>query len=118
MLSFLRMQNGSLISRTTRDALKFTYNHFPGLELVFRCRQAAGAQVRWRRDGKELFYIAPNGELMAVSFDAARIGSPVPLFLSHVGALQDVSLSHYIPSLDGERFIMDTAVEETRRQSP
>jgi hypothetical protein len=34
----------------------------------------------------------------AVSFDAARIGTPVPLFLTHMGAFQDLSLPHDIAS--------------------
>jgi len=29
-----------------------------------------------------------------------------------VGAFQDVSLPHYLPSQDGQRFLMDTVVEE------
>jgi Tol biopolymer transport system component len=85
---------------------------FPGPGARIPVSTGGGAQVRWRHDGKELFYIAPNGELMAVSFDAARIGSPVRLFLAHVGAFQDISLPHYIPSPDGQRFLMDTVVEE------
>ena len=85
---------------------------FPGPGARIPVSTGGGAQVRWRRDGKELFYIAANGELIAVSFDAGRIGSPVRLFLAHVGAFQDISLPHYIPSLDGQRFLMDTAVEE------
>jgi len=93
---------------------------FPGPAVRLPISTSGGAQVRWRRDGKELFYIAPDGELMAVSFDGgsslgqpARIGNPVPLFLARVGAFQDISLPHYIPSPDGQRFLMDTAVEES-----
>ncbi len=44
-----------------------------------------GAQARWRRDGKELFYIALDGRLMAVPIRIAstpqtiEAGSPGPL---------------------------------------
>jgi len=39
-----------------------------------------GAQVRWRPDGKELFYIAPGGTLMAedvhVTGSSFEVGAP------------------------------------------
>ena len=47
---------------------------------------AGGSQPRWRRDGQELFYIAPDTRLMAVPIalgkDGQTIepGTPVPLF--------------------------------------
>ena len=50
-----------------------------------------GAQVRWRRDGSELFYIARDGRLIAVPIRFApdsqtcKIGIPVPLFATSVG---------------------------------
>jgi dipeptidyl aminopeptidase/acylaminoacyl peptidase len=78
---------------------------------------SGGAQVRWRADGKELFYIAPDGKLMAVSLQTDSSGTPkpgnaVPLFLTHVGAVEDLSRTHYAPSSDGQKFLMDTIVEE------
>ena len=43
-----------------------------------------GEEVRWRRDGKELYYVALDGMLMAVPVDASAgrsgFGTPVPLF--------------------------------------
>jgi Tol biopolymer transport system component len=78
-----------------------------------------GAQVRWRRDGKELFYITLDGRLVAVPFSiasggqVAENGSPVQLFPARVGAIQDISLPEYTVSADGQRFLMDTALEET-----
>ena len=33
-----------------------------------------GAQPRWRRDGKDLFYLALDGRLMAVSVNATPAG--------------------------------------------
>jgi hypothetical protein len=51
---------------------------------------AGGTQVRWPRDGKELFYIALDGRLMAVPIrtladgSAPRAGTPVPLFATRI----------------------------------
>jgi serine/threonine protein kinase len=77
-----------------------------------------GAQVRWRRDGKELFYIALDGRLMAVPvrLDSARqtieAGVPAPLFATRVGgAVQGGNNQQYVVSPDGQRFLMSTVTE-------
>ena len=79
-----------------------------------------GAQVRWRPDGRELFYIALDGRLMAVPITYAaggrriEAGVPVPLFTTRVGgALQGPNQQQYVVSTDGQRFLMST-VTETR----
>jgi hypothetical protein len=76
--------------------------------------------VRWRGDGKELYYIALDGRLMAVPirFDSAPnsidAGVPVPLFETRVGgAIQGGLLQEYAASADGQRFLMNT-LPETR----
>jgi eukaryotic-like serine/threonine-protein kinase len=78
-----------------------------------------GAQVRWRRDGKELFYIALDGRLMAVPVTlssnayGAEAGTPVPLFVTHIGGAVQSPLKHqYVVSPDGQRFLMSTVPEE------
>jgi Tol biopolymer transport system component len=91
---------------------------FPGPGAKSRVSINGGAQVRWRGDGKELFYITLDGRLVAVPFSVAsngqvaETGSPIPLFPARVGAIQDMSLQEYIVSSDGKRFLMDTALEE------
>ncbi|MBI4472755.1 MAG: protein kinase [Acidobacteria bacterium] len=78
-----------------------------------------GAQVRWRRDGKELFYVALDGRLMAVSIRTAsngktlEAGTPVPLFNTRIGgAVQGNDRQQYMVSPDGRRFLMSTLTEE------
>jgi serine/threonine protein kinase/Tol biopolymer transport system component len=93
---------------------------FPHQGGKWQISSAGGAQVRWRRDGKELFYIALDGRLMAVStrtaahsetFDA---GAPVPLFRTRLGgAVQAINRQQYIVSADGQRFLMNTLTEES-----
>ena len=78
-----------------------------------------GAQVRWRGDGKELFYIALDERLMAVPIrlpsggENVDVGTPVPLFVTRVGgSVQSPLPSQYVVSPDGQRFLMSTVAPE------
>jgi len=78
-----------------------------------------GAQLRWRRDGKELFYVALDGRLMAVPIrlaangKAIEPGAPLALFATHLGgAIQPTLKPQYAVSRDGQRFLMNTITEE------
>ncbi len=77
-----------------------------------------GSQPRWRRDGKELFYFAPDTTLMAVPVTGAstfQLGVPQALFrttiLGGTGGGPSVAW-RYDVSLDGQRFLINTALEE------
>jgi eukaryotic-like serine/threonine-protein kinase len=71
-----------------------------------RVSTEGGGAPKWRRDGKELFYVAPNRSLMAVQImpgvDLA-VGLPQPLF--DLGDFQP-DLDEYAPSRDGQRFLV------------
>jgi eukaryotic-like serine/threonine-protein kinase len=72
-----------------------------------------GSDPRWRGDGNELFYIAPDGMLMAVdtgSDSNLDLGRPRPLFhVSDVSA-QPPYLSVYNVDAGGERFLVRVPV--------
>jgi serine/threonine protein kinase/dipeptidyl aminopeptidase/acylaminoacyl peptidase len=77
-----------------------------------------GLQPRFRADGKEIFYIAPDGRLMAVplrySSDNQTVepGTPVPLFLTRVSSTAiGGSGEEYTVSADGQRFLMNAFTE-------
>jgi serine/threonine protein kinase len=79
-----------------------------------------GAQVRWRADGKELFFIGLDDQLMAVTLRVASDGTsieadaPTPLFRTRVGGALTVNgLPHYALSRDGRRFLMNTVTDNT-----
>jgi eukaryotic-like serine/threonine-protein kinase len=75
---------------------------------------SGGAQVRWRREGKELFYIALDGRLTAVPIQVdgsgqIEPGAPMPLFATRVGgAVQALERQQYVVAPDGQRFLMST----------
>jgi hypothetical protein len=86
---------------------------FPGPGARIPISTHGGAQMRWRRDGKELFYLALDGRLMAVPIRpgphaALEPGEPVPLFAARVGEgpLQSGYNPSYDISPDGQRFLM------------
>jgi len=75
---------------------------------------AGGSKPRWSRDGKELYYIAQDGKIMATPVrigDTFEPGIPVPLF--------DVHTAGFFPydvSADG-RFLINTPVETAQATS-
>jgi Tol biopolymer transport system component len=87
----------------------------PGGKLVIST--AGGYQPRWRRDGKELYYIAPDNRLVAVSIQLASNGqaleasAPVPLFGMRIVGPVDGDIWYMIPS-SGQRFLVTTIREE------
>jgi hypothetical protein len=73
-----------------------------------------GTHVRWRPDGRELFYLAPDERLMAVPIAVGAdgqldAGAPVPLFATRFGPLY-TEFPQYTAVADG-RFLMNVAIE-------
>ena len=63
-----------------------------------RVSREGGTRPRWRRDGRELFFLGPDGRLMSVPFEGAP-GAPRMLF-------QAVNIVDYDPAADGARFLV------------
>jgi hypothetical protein len=72
-----------------------------------------GFEPSWRRDGNELFYLAPNGGLMSVvltASDVVKASRSTELFRTQVpGNSQSLGTS-YAATADGRRFLVPTAV--------
>ncbi|HYG81117.1 MAG TPA: protein kinase, partial [Pyrinomonadaceae bacterium] len=87
---------------------------FPASGGKWQVSNGGGGSPRWRRDGRELFYLSADGQLMAVEVDGssdtfeARL--PVPLFKPRVGAISGDS--PYDVAADGRRFLVNMPVEE------
>ena len=74
-----------------------------------------GGLPRWRRDGKELFFISRDGYLMAVNIqlgDELSIGRPQKLF--PLGSRDGIQAAEkgYDVSRDGHRFLIPVKTEE------
>jgi Tol biopolymer transport system component len=76
-----------------------------------------GVYPRWRADGKELFYLAPTGDLMAVPIaprgETPEPGTPVALFRPMIvgGGVDNSQGWQYDVTRDG-RFLINTFVEK------
>jgi Tol biopolymer transport system component len=90
---------------------------FPAGAGKFRVSDGGGTQPRWRRDGKELFYISLSGTLMAVDVKTAPTfehGGAKPLFQTRYVPGFQVLGFQYDVARDGKRFLVITpsGVEE------
>jgi serine/threonine protein kinase len=90
---------------------------FPAAHGKWQVSSAGGEQPKWRSDGKELFYLAPDGKIMTTpvtigaNFDA---GSPVALFQANPREMVATSERFaYDVSKDGQRFLINTQLKST-----
>jgi serine/threonine protein kinase len=90
---------------------------FPEARGKWQVSSGGGEQARWRGDGKELFYLSPDGKLMAApvtegaNFDA---GAPIALFrASPREAAATSEQAFYDVSRDGQRFLINTEARQT-----
>ena len=76
-----------------------------------------GQQPRWRRDGKELFFLSPERKLMAVSIKKGsppQFSAPKALFQTHAHEpLTAEEFFTYDVSADGERFLINENAPES-----
>jgi dipeptidyl aminopeptidase/acylaminoacyl peptidase len=97
---------------------------FPEVGGKWLVSAAGGGQPRWRRDGRELFYVAPDGRLMAVPIrrlapdaPALEAGAPVPLFPTRLATGGNIfntgvlARAQYAVAADG-RFLMNIAADD------
>ena len=82
---------------------------FPDGATKIHVSAEGGDEPQWRRDGKELFYLAPDTTLKAVdvqeSVAGLTIGTPHPLFVTNTDPA-NVLRNVYSPSIDGQRFLL------------
>jgi Tol biopolymer transport system component len=115
-------------SNEAQHANEIYVQSFPAGADKYRVSSEGGSQPRWRRDGKELFYMAPAGKLMAIDVKTAakfQAGIPRPLFDSHMwlpaeGMVNVINFLtfRYDVTPDGQRFLVNTAAQAEPASSP
>ena len=77
----------------------------------YRISPNGGRNPHWRADGKELFYLAPDGAMTAVTIDATNeIAAGPPDTLFQVGAVS--ANQAFSVARDGKRFLVSTRPQE------
>ncbi len=88
---------------------------FPDAHGKWQVSNGGGDQPRWRGDGKELFYLAAAGKIVALPVkEGANFNSGAPVALFQANAGQPVATSEqvaYDVTQDGQRFLINTYVK-------
>lgn len=87
---------------------------FPTTGGKVRISTSGGTQPKWRRDGKEIFYLAADRNLMVARVGQqgpADIGAPMALFRLGPPASTAFFAGEYAVAADGQRFLINRAVE-------
>jgi Tol biopolymer transport system component len=86
---------------------------FPGPGGKWQISTAGGELPRWRHDGTEIFYLAPDNKLMAAAVNSKGASFEVravkPLFETRVVL---GGRNQYAVSADGQRFLVNSAPEQ------
>jgi Tol biopolymer transport system component len=86
---------------------------FPGMKPVTRVSDGGGCQPIWRRDGKELFYLALDGKLMSVEMQSEEL-EPLQakkLFASRIHVYP--GFAQYAADAAGKQFLIIEPDTET-----
>lgn len=86
---------------------------FPGFTEKRPVSNNGGRQPLWRKDGKELLYLSPDGKMMSVDVRAGtRLETSPPRVLFQSPVRMDNNGQQYSITGDGKRFIFAEPVEE------
>ena len=93
---------------------------FPGPGGRFQISIDGGAQPRWNKNGKEIFYISLDSNMMATAIklspdgQSLETGSPRMLFPVRIyhGPLPGAYKQQYAVAADGQRFLVNLDADE------
>src|SRR5262249_7329309 len=88
---------------------------FPGPGTKFQISTNGGIQPRWNKNGKEIFYVSSESEMMAAPVkllpggQSLETGTPAALFPVRIagGPVENVNRQQYAVSSDGQRFLVN-----------
>ncbi|HYR42185.1 MAG TPA: hypothetical protein VER98_04115, partial [Terriglobia bacterium] len=92
---------------------------FPGPGGKFQISSNGGAQARWNKNGKEIFYVSLDSKMMAAPVklspdgQSLETGTPAALFPVRIaGGPLGPNKQQYAVSSDGHRFLVNLAADE------
>jgi eukaryotic-like serine/threonine-protein kinase len=92
---------------------------FPEVNGKFQISTTGGMQPRWRRNGKELFYVGLDHKLMTASVTmkpSFKAGIPQPLPTKNPLISAPTGTAQYDVSPDGKRFLVSIRLQEATTQ--
>ena len=110
--------DGKWIAYTSNEsgAHEVYVRRYPERDAKWRVSTGGGAQPRWRGDGAELFYLAPDGALMAADVKRNGVGletgRPEMLFNTGIRGMFVDRRNHYVVTKDGQRFLVNQMGED------
>ena len=85
---------------------------FPPTGAKWQVSTGGASDPRWRRDGRELFYVSADGKLTTVPIKGGtsfEVGAAQALFQTHTPTIRGPLLfGNYVPAADGQRFLVNT----------
>jgi dipeptidyl aminopeptidase/acylaminoacyl peptidase len=107
--------DGRWVAYETNESGRFEIivQPFPVATAKWQVSTGGGIQPRWRADGKELYFIAPDGKLMAASITTGETfaaGRPVALFTVALAPGAGNNKQEYVVSRD-DRFLVNQPLE-------
>ncbi len=137
-IPFLRSESDELLGQISPDShwIAFTSDRsgrrevyvrpFPRGDGEWTISIAGGQAPRWRGDGKELFFEAADGKIMAVPVNRAvpganaafEPGAPLALFDAHLAHESQARYFEYDVTADGKRFLINTAAGASALSAP
>jgi eukaryotic-like serine/threonine-protein kinase len=112
--------NGQFVSYTSDESgrAEVYVQTYPLSDLKFPVSIGGGYEPRWRGDGREIYYLSTDRKLMAVSVGPGpRFGVPKALFQTRVTEGVTGYRNHYVPSRDGQRFLINTRASDPPQAS-
>ena len=108
--------DGRWVAYETNESGRFeiVVQPFPAPTGKWQVSSNGGNQPRWRADGKELYFTAPDGKLMAAAITATgttfMAATPVALFAAPLASGFGANKQEYAVSRDG-RFLLNQPAE-------
>ena len=107
--------DGRLVAYSSNESGRFEVHvqTFPLSDRQWTVSTNGGFEPRWRADGREIYYLSEDQKLMAVPVSPGpSFGLPRPLFQTRIPGGVHPLRTHYVPSRDGQRFLINTQVAD------
>jgi serine/threonine protein kinase len=103
--------DGRFVAYTSNESGRYQVyvQTFPLSDRKWQVSTDGGYEPRWRADGREIYYLSEDRKLMAVAVGVGpSFGVPKTLFQTRVPEGVTSRRTHYVPSRDGQRFLINT----------